>query len=84
MPIPLSRSHRQYLQSTRMFPDFDVRGHEWVVIDGRADQKPRRTSVGETGKSSGDPLASARGILNGLSISLLLWGLVGFVFLLAR
>jgi hypothetical protein len=84
MPISRRQYHRQYLQSVSYLAFTGARADESCVIDRLDSRNPRLVERGETEEPTDDALAPARGILNGLRMSLLLWGVIGLAFLLMR
>lgn len=84
MPISRRQYPRQYLQSVSHLAFTGVRAGESFVIECLHGRNPRLVERGETEGQTDDALASAKGILNGLRLSLLLWSVIGLAFLLLR
>jgi hypothetical protein len=84
MPISRSRYQRQYLESVSSLAFTDARIGELFVTDCTGGRNPRPVERGEMEAQADDALAPARGILNGLRISLLLWSVIGIVFFLTQ
>lgn len=82
MPSSRNRYHRQYLQSVSYLAFTDARANELFAANRKDGQGARLIGDGEMGEQADDPLAPARGIFNGLRISLLLWGFIALVGLL--
>ncbi len=82
MPTSRNRYHRQYLQSVSYLTFTDARANELVATDRKDGQGAWLMGHDEMGEQADDPLAPARGILNGLRLSLLLWGFIALVGLL--
>jgi hypothetical protein len=83
MPISRSRYRRQYLESVSYLAFTEARANALSTTqrDGR---HPRLVKRGEMEDQPDDALAPARGILNGLRISLTLWSFIALVILLTR
>ncbi len=81
MPISRRQYHRQYLQSVSYLAFTDARAKELFATE-RDGRNPRLVNRGEMEDQPNDALAPARGILNGLRISLLLWSVIGLAFFL--
>ena len=81
MPISRSRYRRQYLESVSYLAFTDARANELFATE-RDGRNPRLVKRGEMEDQPDDAMAPARGILNGLRISLLLWSAIGLAFFL--
>jgi hypothetical protein len=84
MRISRSRYQRQYLESVSSLAFTDARIGELFVTHCTGDRNSRPVERGEMEEHVDDALAPARGILNGLRISLLLWSVIGLAFFLTQ
>jgi hypothetical protein len=82
MPISRSRYRRQYLELVSHLAFTDARANELFATDRKDGRNARLVARGEMEDQMDDALAPARGILNGLRISLLLWSVIGLAFFL--
>lgn len=81
MPILPGRHQRQSPRFGGDFAFVDACIGEAGGGDCKGAQHPQLVGSGEP---ADDPLAPARGIVNGLRISLVLWGVIGLLLFLIR
>jgi len=84
MRISRRQHHRQYLQSVSYLAFTGSRAGESFVIDRMDGRNPPLVERGDIDEQTNDALAPARGIFNGLRISLLLWSVIGLAFFLTQ
>lgn len=81
MPILPRQHQRQCPQLGCDFASVDACVGKAVLMVCREMRYPRFVGSGEP---ANDPLAPARGIVNSLRVSLVLWGLIGLALFLVR
>ncbi|MGE0468819.1 MAG: hypothetical protein Nkreftii_003247 [Candidatus Nitrospira kreftii] len=82
MPISRRQYQRRYLQLVSYLAFTDARAKELLATDRKDDRNLRLVERAEMEEQTDDALAPARGILNGLRISFLLWSVLGLAFFL--
>lgn len=82
MPALRDRSQTTHLESISSLTVVDARTVELLVMDCKQRRNPRLVGTRTISKLATDPLDSARGIFNGLGVSFVLWGFIGFVVML--
>ena len=84
MPALRDRSQATHLESISSLTIVDARMVELLVMDRKQRGNPRLVGTRKISELATDPLDPMRGIFNGLRVSFILWGLIGFVVMLMR
>jgi len=83
-PISRSRPQGKHLESINALTFADTRMVEAFVMDCKRRRHSWSVKAGKMRGLVNDPLDGARGIFNGLRVSLVLWGLIGVAVILTR